>query len=96
MDRIISFLLFAALFYFMMRFGCGSHMVHGHHGMKGIMGEDQTSAGHRKIRYAAWRLNRVAAIPRSSADVPIAFVPVDAWTNSTRSPSSSRTRRRTG
>ena len=30
MDRIISFLLFAALFYFMMRFGCGSHMVHGH------------------------------------------------------------------
>lgn len=30
MDRIVSFLLFAALFYFMMRFGCGSHMVHGH------------------------------------------------------------------
>ena len=30
MDRIISFLLFAALFYFMMRFGCGSHAVHGH------------------------------------------------------------------
>jgi YHS domain-containing protein len=34
-DRIISFLLFAALFYFMMRFGCGSHMVHGHHGHEG-------------------------------------------------------------
>ena len=31
MDRITAFLLFAALFYFMMRFGCGSHMVHGHH-----------------------------------------------------------------
>jgi YHS domain-containing protein len=31
MDRIISLLLFAAFFYFMMRFGCGSHMVHGHH-----------------------------------------------------------------
>ena len=30
MDRILPFLLFAALFYFMMRFGCGSHMVHGH------------------------------------------------------------------
>ena len=29
--RILQFLLFAALFYFMMRFGCGSHMVHGHH-----------------------------------------------------------------
>ncbi len=31
MDRIVSFLLFAGLFYFMMRFGCGSHAVHGHH-----------------------------------------------------------------
>lgn len=25
-----SLLIFAALFYFMMRFGCGAHMVHGH------------------------------------------------------------------
>ena len=32
MDRLVSFLLFAALFYFMMRFGCGAHAVHGHHG----------------------------------------------------------------
>ncbi len=31
MERIIPFLLFAAFFYFMMRFGCGSHAVHGHH-----------------------------------------------------------------
>ena len=31
MDRVISFLLFAGFFYLMMRFGCGSHMVHGHH-----------------------------------------------------------------
>jgi hypothetical protein len=31
MDRIISLLLFAAFFYIMMRFGCGAHMVHGHH-----------------------------------------------------------------
>ena len=38
MDRIISFLLFAALFYFMMRFGCGSHMVHGHHRHDGHQG----------------------------------------------------------
>jgi len=29
MDRVISFLLFAGLFYFMVRFGCGSHAVHG-------------------------------------------------------------------
>jgi YHS domain-containing protein len=31
MDRIVSFLLFAGLFYFMMRLGCGAHAVHGHH-----------------------------------------------------------------
>ena len=35
MDRGVSFLLFAALFYFMMRFGCGAHTVHGHHGHHG-------------------------------------------------------------
>jgi YHS domain-containing protein len=32
MDRLLSFLLFAAFFYLMMRFGCGAHMVHGSHG----------------------------------------------------------------
>ncbi len=31
MERIFSFLLFAVLFYVMMRFGCGAHAVHGHH-----------------------------------------------------------------
>ena len=31
MERIFSFLLFAVFFYLMMRFGCGSHAVHGHH-----------------------------------------------------------------
>ena len=31
MDRLLSFLLFAAFFYLMMRFGCGAHMVHGSH-----------------------------------------------------------------
>ncbi len=30
MERIVSFLMFAAIFYVMMRFGCGSHAVHGH------------------------------------------------------------------
>ena len=29
MDGLLTFLIFAALFYFMMRFGCGAHMVHG-------------------------------------------------------------------
>ncbi len=32
MERLISFLLFAGFFYLMMRFGCGSHAVHGRHG----------------------------------------------------------------
>ena len=32
MDGLLSFLIFAGLFYFMMRVGCGSHMAHGHHG----------------------------------------------------------------
>jgi YHS domain-containing protein len=32
MEGLGSLLLFAAVFYFMMRFGCGAHMVHGHGG----------------------------------------------------------------
>ena len=32
MEGFFSFLLFAGLFYLMMRFGCGAHMMHGHHG----------------------------------------------------------------
>lgn len=32
MSGLASLLLFAAFFYLMMRFGCGSHMVHGHRG----------------------------------------------------------------
>jgi YHS domain-containing protein len=31
-EGLFSFLLFAGFFYFMMRFGCGAHMVHGHGG----------------------------------------------------------------
>lgn len=30
MDGLLSLLIFAGLFYLMMRFGCGAHMVHGH------------------------------------------------------------------
>lgn len=47
MDRLISLLLFAAFFYFMMRFGCGAHMVHGSHGGHdghGEMGREEGSA----------------------------------------------------
>lgn len=35
MEGLFSLLLFAAFFYFMMRFGCGAHMVHGHGGHAG-------------------------------------------------------------
>ena len=41
MEGLGSLLLFAALFYFMMRFGCGAHMVHGHGG-----GDRGEHAGH--------------------------------------------------
>ncbi|GAB5604806.1 heavy metal-binding domain-containing protein [Sideroxyarcus sp. TK5] len=32
MDGLLSLLLFAGLFFLMMRFGCGSHVGHGGHG----------------------------------------------------------------
>jgi YHS domain-containing protein len=31
MGGLFSLIVFALLFYFMMRFGCGAHMTHGHH-----------------------------------------------------------------
>lgn len=52
MEGLFSLLLFAALFYFMMRFGCGAHMVHGH-GSHGDHGKDRdqregSHAGHEQ------------------------------------------------
>jgi YHS domain-containing protein len=32
MRGLLSLLIYALLFYLMMRFGCGAHMVHGRHG----------------------------------------------------------------
>ena len=34
MEGLLSLLIFAGLFFLMMRFGCGSHMAHGGHGHK--------------------------------------------------------------
>ena len=31
MEGLLSMLIFAGLFFVMMRFGCGAHMMHGHH-----------------------------------------------------------------
>ena len=45
MNGLLSFLLFAAFFYFMMRFGCGAHMVHGGHGSHG----DGEHEGHSSL-----------------------------------------------
>ena len=44
MDGFLSFLLFAVLFYVMMRFGCGAHMVHGHQG-----GHQSAGAGDKHV-----------------------------------------------
>ena len=31
MEGLLTFLFYAILFYLFMRFGCGAHMIHGHH-----------------------------------------------------------------
>jgi YHS domain-containing protein len=41
MDGLLTFLIFAALIYLMMRYGCGAHMVHGHHGGCGSGDSDE-------------------------------------------------------
>jgi YHS domain-containing protein len=47
MEGLFSFLLFAGLFYVMMRFGCGAHMVHGHGGHGGHgKGEKESHGEH--------------------------------------------------
>jgi YHS domain-containing protein len=48
MEGLFTLLLFAGFFYFMMRFGCGAHMVHGHggHGGGGAHGEHGPHGGH--------------------------------------------------
>ena len=43
MDGLLTFLIFAALFYFMMRVGCGAHMVHGHGARHGAGHGDESS-----------------------------------------------------
>ncbi len=44
MEGLLSLLLFAALFFLMMRFGCGSHIAHGGHGHR--HGEHAGHGGH--------------------------------------------------
>ena len=43
MEGILWLLIYAALFYVMMRYGCGAHMVHGH-GHHGGGGETEAAS----------------------------------------------------
>ena len=45
MDALLNVLVFAALFYFMMRFGCGAHMMRGHAGHARGSGRQQPATG---------------------------------------------------
>lgn len=40
MDGLLTLLIFALLFFLMMRFGCGAHMMHGSHGNHGAHSHD--------------------------------------------------------
>ena len=51
MEGILWLLVFGALFYFMMRYGCGAHMVHGHGGHDaGSVGAHGGHEGHAAQR----------------------------------------------
>lgn len=46
MSGLLTFLLYAALFYLMMRFGCGAHSAHRHdaHGQPGNRSDDSNKS----------------------------------------------------
>lgn len=55
MEGLLWLLMWAAFFYFMMRFGCGSHMVHGHgrHGTGGHGSHGPGDDGDAQYRVSA-------------------------------------------
>lgn len=57
MEGLVWFLIFGALLYFMMRHGCGAHMVHGHGGHGGGHG-----GGHAKHEQTAKSLDPVCGV----------------------------------
>lgn len=73
MDGLLTLLLFAGVFYVMMRYGCGAHMVHGHggHSSHGSHASQGNSVGH------AMR----AEVPIASATDPVCGMDVDPKTN---------------
>jgi len=46
MDGLLWFLIIGGLFYVMMRFGCGAHMVHGHGGHSEHAGHGGSAGTH--------------------------------------------------
>lgn len=44
MEALLWLLLFAFLFFLMMRYGCGRHMAHGRHGSHGERGDAQSGS----------------------------------------------------
>ncbi|MEE9598461.1 MAG: hypothetical protein V3V96_16940 [Acidiferrobacterales bacterium] len=54
MEGLFSLLLFAGIFYLMMRFGCGAHMVHGHGGHGGHASVDMFEAWRRLLPGFEW------------------------------------------
>lgn len=50
MEGILWLLVFGAFFYFMMRYGCGAHMVHGGHGGNGGHGGHNGDTAHSEHR----------------------------------------------
>lgn len=50
MEGLGSLLLFAVAFFLLMRFGCGSHMIHGY-GSHGHSGNDNSDSDNRGSKY---------------------------------------------
>lgn len=94
MDRIISFLLFSAFFYFMMHFGYGSHMVHGHH-HEGHQGTGHGAGRSTKDPICGMEVEAGRGYTEVfSGHVSIASARANVLTDSTRTLSSSPMRRR--
>ena len=73
MNGLVSFLLFAGLFFVMMRFGCGAHVGHGGHAGHGGESGDGEHAGHDVPR------DRGGAGSASNVD-PVCGMPVGSGT----------------
>ena len=87
MSGWLSLLLFAAFFYFMMRFGCGAHMVHGGHGDTDHEGHDGTGTqdGPVKDPVCGMPLSLAKVIPGITEERRCIFARSNVWTSSMQS-----------